>query len=82
MVFFDRGVDEGTHWPLSFSTLPASQRQVLPSNILPPVQVWDGGQLPSELRGLPSGQAGLPPPPGQLGPTQSGVVDTVGGRQT
>ena len=81
LVFFDRGVDEGTHWPLSFSVLPASQRQVLPSKILPPLQTWGGGQFPSELRGLPSGQA----PPGgvgQLGPTQSGVVDRVGGRQT
>jgi hypothetical protein len=82
LVFFDRGVDEGTHWPLSFSTFPPVQRQAPSSKTLPPVHVCDGGQFPSELRGLPSGQAGLPPPPGQLGPTQSGVVDTVGGRQT
>jgi hypothetical protein len=78
--FFDSGVDAGTHWPLSFSILPASQRQVLPSNILPPVQIWGGGQFPSELRGLPSGQA----PPGgvgQLGPTQSGAVNTAAGWQ-
>jgi hypothetical protein len=78
--FFDSGVDEGTHWPLSFSTFPAVQRQAPSSKTLPPVHVCDGGQFPSELRGLPSGQA----PPGgvgQLGPTQSGAVNTAGGWQ-
>ena len=44
-------------------TLPASQRHDLPSKILPPEQIWGGGQFPSELRGLPPGQA-IGPPPG------------------
>ena len=81
--FFDCGVDAGTHWPLSFSILPDSQRHDLPSKILPPVQIWGGGQFPSELRGLPSGQAFVPPPGGgrQLGPMQSGS-DSFTGWQT
>jgi hypothetical protein len=66
--FFDCGVDAGTHWPLSFSILPDSQRHDLPSKILPPLQIWGGGQFPSELRGLPSGHA-VVPPPGGLGST-------------
>ena len=80
LVFFDRGVDEGTHWPLSFSTFPAVQRQAPSSKTLPPVHVCDGGQFPSELRGLPSGQAGLPPGGGgrQLGPMQRGCKPFTG----
>jgi hypothetical protein len=78
LVFFDKGVDEGTHWPLLFSILPASQRQDLPSKILSPLQTVGGGQFPSELRGLPSGQAGPPGGGRQLGPTQSGCEPFTG----